>query len=160
MCRGGGGGGIFSICTAWSLTHCHSWNNLPCIHNSSPSSPPATDHLLQPSLSTPTPPHIQQGKSRSSNRLGTPLSRRVEKPEARRGFGPSTHYINGLNVIYRKSLDLEVHLNHLIERSYCSISWETSIPFWYFLINMTSKSKLRELAPDAYVPRPFWLQHY
>ena len=54
MCRGGGP--IFTIC---SLTHCHSWNNLPCIHNSSPSSPPATNHLLQPSLSSPTPPQPQ-----------------------------------------------------------------------------------------------------
>ena len=28
----GGGGAIFSICSVCSLTHRHSWNSLPCIH--------------------------------------------------------------------------------------------------------------------------------
>ena len=52
MCRGGEQF-IFSV---WSLTHCHSWNNLLCIHNTPPSSPTATDNLLQPSPSSPKPP--------------------------------------------------------------------------------------------------------
>ena len=80
---------IFSICSVWSLTHCHSWNSLPCIHQQfSIITPPATDHLLQPSP-TPT-PHLQERKKTRSNRLGTPLSRGGW--EARRAFGPSTHY--------------------------------------------------------------------
>ena len=62
----GGGGGIFTICSVWSLTHCHSWNNHPCIHNRSPSSPPAKDLLLQPSPSSPTPPQFQKRKTEAA----------------------------------------------------------------------------------------------
>ena len=66
-------------------------NTLPQLEQSSlhPSSPPATDHLLQPSPSTPTLPHLQQRKKRSSNRLGTPLSRWVEKPEGPSALQPT-----------------------------------------------------------------------
>ena len=80
---------LFSICSAWSLTHCHSWNNLPCIQQqffviASCYRPPATTiSLFSYTSSSPV------KKSRSSNRLGT-----AGGWEARRAFGPSTDYRN------------------------------------------------------------------
>ena len=66
-CRWGGGGGgdlLYLLCLIS--------NTLPvgtvflASINSSPSSPPATDHLLQPSPSTPTPPHLQKRKQQAA----------------------------------------------------------------------------------------------
>ena len=86
MCRGGA---IFSICSVWSLTQCHSWNSLPCSHQqfsiiATFYSPPATTISFYSTTSSP------EKENPSSNRLGTPLSRGGW--EARRDFGPSTHY--------------------------------------------------------------------
>ena len=60
------------------FAYSHSAKGIDVI-NRATSSPPSTDHQLQPSPSTP-PPHPQKRKNPSSNRLG----RGVEKPE-----GPS-----------------------------------------------------------------------
>ena len=83
-----GGGPIFSICYVWSLTQCHSWNSLPCNHQQTliitTYRPPATTISFYSTSSSP------ENENPSSNRLGTHLSRGVEKP--RRAFGPSTHY--------------------------------------------------------------------
>ena len=67
VCRGGG---IFSICSVWSLTHCHSWNNRPCIQQqfsiiASCYRPPATTISVFSYTST-----SPEKKNRSSNRLG------------------------------------------------------------------------------------------
>ena len=88
MCRGGGGDLLYLLCLIS--------NTLPQLEhflaaiNSSPSSPPSTDHQLQPSPSTPPPPHLQKRKKTSNNRLGTPLSRGVEKTEGPSALQPTT----------------------------------------------------------------------
>ena len=88
-CVGGGGGPIFSICSVWSLTQCHSWNSLPWSHQqtfiiATFYRPPATTTSFYSTSSS------LEKENPSSNMLGTPLSRGGW--EARRAFGPSTHY--------------------------------------------------------------------
>ena len=86
-----GGGGVFSICYVWSLTHCHGWNSLPCIHQqfsiiASCNRPPATTISIYSYTSSP-------GKKKtSSNRLGTPLSQK--KPEGPLPLQPTTELPN------------------------------------------------------------------
>ena len=55
-----------------------------------------SDHLLQSSSSTPTPPHLQKRKNPSSNRLGTPLSRGVEKPEGPSALQPTSESMDNM----------------------------------------------------------------
>ena len=64
MCRGGGGGS--SLFALSDLLHSATVGTvfLAAI-NSSPSSPPSTDHQLQPSPSTP-PPHLQKRKTQAA----------------------------------------------------------------------------------------------
>ena len=71
------------MCSVWSLTHCNSWEQSSLLPTTViPSSPPATDHLLQPSPSTPAPPS-------SPVRGGVGGGGRSQK-----AFRPSTHYRN------------------------------------------------------------------
>ena len=89
MCRGGGGGVIFSICSLIS-------NTLPQLEQSSlqPSTVLLHRHLLQ----TTSYNHllllhhllISRKEKTKQQQARNPLSRRVW--EARRAFGPSTHY--------------------------------------------------------------------
>ena len=70
-CVGGGGGPIFSICSVWSLTQCHSWNSLPCSHQhtfiiATFYRPPATTISYDSTSSSP------EKENTSSNRLGPP----------------------------------------------------------------------------------------
>ena len=91
MCRWGGGP-IFSICSIWSLTQCHSWNSLPCSHQqtfiiATFYRPPATTISFYSTSSSP------EKENTSSNRLGTPLSRGAEKPEGPSALQPTTESV-------------------------------------------------------------------
>ena len=73
-----GGGPIFSICSVWSLTQCHSWNSLPCSHYQTFSiatfyRPPATTISFYSTSSSP------EKENPSSIRLGTPGGMRSQK---------------------------------------------------------------------------------
>ena len=83
------GGAIFSICSVWSLTQCHSWNSLPCSHQQTFIivtfyRSPATTISFYSTSSSP------EKENSSSNTLGTPLSRGVEKPEGPSALQPTT----------------------------------------------------------------------
>ena len=85
-----GGGAIFSICSVLSLTHCHSWNSLPCINQqfsiiATCYRPPATTISFYSYISS-----SPVKKKTSSNRLGTSLSQWVEKPEGPSALQPTT----------------------------------------------------------------------
>ena len=72
-----------------TVAHCHSWNSLPCSHQqfsiiATFYRPPATTISFYSTTSSP------EKKKPSSNRLGTPLSRGVEKPEGPSALQPTT----------------------------------------------------------------------
>ena len=85
------GGPIFSICSVYSLTQCHSWNSLPCSHQQTFSiatfyRPPATTISFYSTSSSP------EKENSSSNRLGTPPRRggggRLRSQKGLRPFNP------------------------------------------------------------------------
>ena len=93
---------LFSICSVWSLTHCHSWNNLPCIQQQFSIITQTTCYnhlrLLLHLISS-----NKDSSNRSSNMLGNPLSRGgggggVEKPE-----GPSA---------LQPTIEITIHSDH------------------------------------------------
>ena len=96
---GGGGGAIFSICSVWSLSQCHSWNSLPCSHQqtfiiATFYRPPATTISFYSTSSSP------EKENTISNRLGTPLSRGVEQPEGPSALQPTTESWQKIRNIY------------------------------------------------------------
>ena len=93
MCRGGGN----LLYLLWSLTHCLSWSSLPGSHQQfsiiATYRPPATTIFYSTPTSSP------EKKKPSSNRLGTHLSRGVEKPEGPSALQPTTEISPRPNVI-------------------------------------------------------------
>ena len=94
------------------LTQCHSWNSLPCSHQHTFSiatfyRPPATTISFDSTSSSP------EKENTNSNRLGPP-----PLEEARRAFGPSTHYRESDRDVETELEKLPLFDLHLIDGKY------------------------------------------
>ena len=94
---------IFSIYAVLSLRLCHSWNNLPCIHQqfsviASCYRPPATTISVYSYTSS-----CPAKEKRNSNRLGTPLSRGLRSQKGLRPLNRLQKSEQGQELIYFKT---------------------------------------------------------